>query len=164
MISIVLRNLGLDDNLIKTFFNSPITLTLYLSKWMIWISNSSGLTLIFSQTLRGVTFEEALESTMQLWTFMLKISKVNKKWGVLDFDLWPVNRDAFTIDCLFGVVFSVVWPTLLFPFIAPTLASLMFLEVVPYRVLMKLSWIWGSFISSNKEIFSFVIFKYFKNS
>jgi hypothetical protein len=38
---------------------------------------------------------------------MLKISKVNKKGGVLDFDLWLV-RDAFTADYFFGVVFSVV--------------------------------------------------------
>jgi hypothetical protein len=103
--SIVWCTLGLDDILIKTFFNSPITLTLVISSCMIWMSDSSGLTFNFSHTLNGITLEEAPESTMQLWTFLLKISKVSKKGGVVDLDLWPV-RDAFTTDCLLGAVFS----------------------------------------------------------
>jgi len=59
---------------------------------------------------------------MQSCTFLLKISKVRKKGGMVDLDLWPV-KDALTTDCLFGVVFSVIWPTFPFPFITPTLAS-----------------------------------------
>jgi hypothetical protein len=59
----------------------------------------SGLTLSFSHTLRGITLEEALESTMKLCTFLLKISKVNKNGGVFDLNLCPIKY-ALTTTCL----------------------------------------------------------------
>jgi hypothetical protein len=58
------------------------------------MSYFSGSTLSFSQTLKGITFEEALESIIQLWTFLLKISKVTRKGGVVDMDLF-LDREAF---------------------------------------------------------------------
>jgi hypothetical protein len=47
------------------------------------IFKSEGFTsaLIFWHTNRGITFDDAPESTIQLCTFLLKISKVNKKGG-----------------------------------------------------------------------------------
>jgi hypothetical protein len=89
-----------------------------------------GLVLSFSQNLSGITLDDAPESTIQLCTFMLKISKVNKKGGVLDFDLWPF-KDALTADCFFGLSFQWYDQHLPFPLLPPTLASLVFLEVVP---------------------------------
>jgi hypothetical protein len=91
---------------------------------MIWMSYFLGLALSFSQTLRGMTFEEALESTIQLWTFLLNISKVNKKGGVVYFDLFPM-RDALTTNCFFGAM-SFHFRSLMnfpFPLFPPTLAS-----------------------------------------
>jgi hypothetical protein len=58
----------------------------------------------FSHTFSVITLEEAPESTIQLWRFLLKILKVNKKGGVVNLDLWPV-KDALKIDCVLGAVF-----------------------------------------------------------
>jgi hypothetical protein len=54
--------------------------------------DGSGLTLILSQTLKGMILDEAPDSTIQLWTFMLNISKVIRKGGVVDLDLCPVRE------------------------------------------------------------------------
>ena len=73
--------MGLDDNMISTFFNSPITLTLVRSSWIIFRLDSWTSALIFWQIDQGITFDNALESTMQICTFLLKTAKVNKKGG-----------------------------------------------------------------------------------
>jgi hypothetical protein len=53
--------------------------------------------LIFRHTDRGITFDDAPESTIQLCTFLLKISKVNKKGGTF----FRVERAEF---CGFFIV------------------------------------------------------------
>jgi hypothetical protein len=51
------------------------------------MSYGSGLTISFPQTFRVMTLDEAHESTMQLWAFLFKISKVMRKGGVVDMDI-----------------------------------------------------------------------------
>jgi hypothetical protein len=48
---------------------------------MILRLEGSTFALIFWKIDKGITFDDASESTMQLCTFLLKISKVNKKGG-----------------------------------------------------------------------------------
>jgi len=79
MISIVWWTLGLEASLIKTFFNSHITLTFDLSSYMILILDFLGLAFSFSHTIYGITLEEAPEWTIQLWIFLLNISNVEKR-------------------------------------------------------------------------------------
>jgi hypothetical protein len=76
----------------------------------------------FSQTLRGMTLDEAPESTIQLWTFLLKISKVIRKGGVVDLDLCPV-REALVATWILGEVSLVNELVLTVPFLAPTFIS-----------------------------------------
>jgi len=84
-----------------------------------------GLTLIFSHTLKGITFEEAVESIIQLCTFLLKISKGTKKGGVVDLDLFP-NKEEFTTTWILGVWVSLYGEYLLVPLLTPTFISLEF--------------------------------------
>jgi hypothetical protein len=48
---------------------------------MIFKEDGSTSALIFWQTDQGITFDDAPESTIQLCTFLLKISKVKRKGG-----------------------------------------------------------------------------------
>jgi hypothetical protein len=75
--------LGLDDNLISTFFSSPITLTLLRSSYMIFKVDGSTLALILWHTDHDITLDDAPESTIQLCTFLLKILKVYKNGGTI---------------------------------------------------------------------------------
>jgi hypothetical protein len=86
--------------------------------------------LSFSQNLRNITFKVALESIIQLCTFLLKISKVTKNGGVVDLDLFPY-REAFKITCILGVFASLDGAVLFFLFFVSTLISLEFLAVLP---------------------------------
>jgi hypothetical protein len=47
----------------------------------------------------GITLEEALENTMKLSTFLLKISKVSRKEGVNDINLC-LFKDSFVATLL----------------------------------------------------------------
>jgi hypothetical protein len=66
------------------------------------MSDCLGLTLIFSQTLNGITFQEEHEYIIKLFTFLLKISKVTRKGTVVDLDLFH-DREAFIATCILGV-------------------------------------------------------------
>jgi hypothetical protein len=103
MLSIVWWTFGFKYNLTKTFFNSPITLTLDLSDYMIWILYFSILAFNFSHTINGITLEEAHESTIQLWKFLLNISKVNKKGGGR-FWRFPIKKPLISY-CFLAVLF-----------------------------------------------------------
>ena len=82
-----------------TLFNSPMTGTCDLSSCMIFASVFSGRMLSFLQKYKGMTFVEASESTRQLWTLKLKISKDKRKGGMDPLELVLM---AFTIDYTFG--------------------------------------------------------------
>ena len=82
-----------------TLFNSPMVGTCDLSSCMIFASVFSGRMFSFLQTDKGMTFVEAPESTRQLWTLKLKISKDRRKGGVDPLELVLM---AFTIDCTYG--------------------------------------------------------------
>jgi hypothetical protein len=44
------------------------------------------------EALRVMTLDEAPESTIQLWIFLLKISRVIRKGRVVDLDLCPIRE------------------------------------------------------------------------
>lgn len=90
-------DLVFESHLIITYFNSHITLTLDLSNDTICVSLFYCSTLIFFQMKYGMTFDDALESTKHLCTFVSKISKVIKRGGVRELDLFPINV-VFTIQ------------------------------------------------------------------
>jgi hypothetical protein len=81
--------LVLGDNLLTTSFNSLITLTLDQSNCMIWVLLFYKFVVILLHIAYGIMSEDAFESNWNLCTFILKISKVNKKGGVMDFDCFP---------------------------------------------------------------------------
>jgi hypothetical protein len=58
-----------------------MTFTSVQSSCMIFKEDGSTSVLIFRQTDQGITFDDAPESTIQLCTFLLKISKVKRKGG-----------------------------------------------------------------------------------
>ena len=68
MMSINWQTLSYADNHISTSFNSPTTLTVVLSNWMILHEEGVGSPFIFLHTERGITLEDAPESTKQLCT------------------------------------------------------------------------------------------------
>ena len=55
-------------------------------------------------TDKGITLEDAPESTMQLWTFLLKISKVSKNGGVVDFEFFPISEALLAVYFPLSVV------------------------------------------------------------
>ena len=71
------------DNVRRTFFISPTTLTLDLSSWTIWVGKGSQVALSFLITEISITLDDSPESMIQLCTFLLKISKVSRKGGTL---------------------------------------------------------------------------------
>ena len=86
-----------------------------------------------------------------------------RKGGVLDMDLWPVKYALVATWILDGVLllgeFNFVITLLVPEFDSQNLG-----EVLPCNVLMIFSWICGIFISSNKEMLSFVLFRSSSNS
>ena len=57
----------------------------------------------FLQIDNGMTLEDALESTKQLWRFMLKTSNVKRKGGTKGFPFLSMKK-ALTFGLLFGSV------------------------------------------------------------
>ena len=78
-----------EDNQIRTSSISPITFTVVLSNWITCQVDGLGCPFIFLQTESGITLTDAPESTKQLCTLWLKISKVRRNGGVLYLDLPP---------------------------------------------------------------------------
>ena len=61
---------------------------------MILVLHISCCALSFLQTEYSITFDEAPKPTKQLWTFLLKISKVKRKGGVWGIDLLPISAPS----------------------------------------------------------------------
>ena len=78
---------------------------------MILVLHILGCALSFLQTEQGITFDEALESTKQLWKFLLRISKVKRKRGVWDLDILPISAPS-TLGFVFLTSSSVVFSLL----------------------------------------------------
>ena len=75
--------MGSTDNVKRTFFNSPKNFTPNISNYAICVGQDSHMEFNFLNIETSITFEDSPESIIQLWTFLLKISKVSKKGGTL---------------------------------------------------------------------------------
>jgi len=85
-----------------TSLSSPITLTSVLYSLVICVSLSVGVAFIFFHIDKGMMFEEAPESTKQLWIFILYISNVNKNGGIDD-QGFLLENTIFTLGLLSSV-------------------------------------------------------------
>ena len=135
MISINWQTLSFADNRVNTSFISPITLTTNLSNWMILHEDGVGWPLIFLHTESDMTLDEAPESTKQLYTLWLKISKDNKKGKVWDLDFPPMLASLISLSDS-----TSSWELL---GRGSKYSRILFLY-------------WGKLHNSNREIFSFV--------
>jgi len=75
----------------RTEFISPMTSNFVLSSCTIWTADFLGDMFNFKQIGYHIMFKEGPESTKQLCTFLLNISKVNRKGGVCELDLSPIK-------------------------------------------------------------------------
>ena len=82
IISMNWKTLSSTDNRINKSFIPLITLTVFLSNWMILHEDGVGWPLIVLHNEIGMTLDEAPKYTKQLCTLWLKISKDNKKGKV----------------------------------------------------------------------------------
>ena len=87
----ICETFGLGENLIETDVISPSTSTFVLSNWTMCTAYFWGVMFNFVHTTLGIIFEEALESTRQLWTLLLKISYVSRNGGTWEIYLSPIR-------------------------------------------------------------------------
>jgi len=73
-----------------------MTLTWVMSSCITCLSLLRGMTFNFLQIDKGITLEDALESTKQLWRFLLKTSNVKRNGGTKCFPFLS-SEQVFTV-------------------------------------------------------------------
>jgi hypothetical protein len=106
MMSITWKNFGCVAILIMTSLSSPMTFTWVVSSCITCLALLRGTVFNYLKIDNGMTLEEDLDSTKQLWRFMLKASNVKRKGGTKGFP-FLYTEQAFTFGLFF--IFVGAW-------------------------------------------------------
>ena len=98
MVSMNWQTISFANNRINTSFISLMTLKTDLSNWIILHEDGVGWPLLFLHNESGMTLDEASESTRQLCTLWLKISKDNKKGKAWFLDFTPMLASLISLS------------------------------------------------------------------
>jgi hypothetical protein len=131
-----------------TSLSSPINFTWVLSSCITCLSLLRGSMFSFLHIDSGITLEDALESTKQLWRFLLKTSTVKRNNGMKGSPFLS-SKKAFTVGLFLRYARARFSPW-----------SVIVIRVyVDFKACNKNSFCWGIIHMSMTNIFAFNFFK-----